>query len=139
MATKLSIGTSQPTSVTVKPAALSIEQTIVLPISWMSPATVPATRRAEGLAAAAGGVDGRLQDGHGGLHRLGPLDELGQEELTLGEQVADLLDALDEAVVEDVARGKAGVKALLGQSGGLLGLAIDDGLRHLGVQVVRHG
>jgi len=41
--TKASTGTSQPTSVTVNPAAESIEQTIVLPISWMSPATVPAT------------------------------------------------------------------------------------------------
>ena len=43
VATKASGATSQPTSVTSKPAAVSIEQTIVLPISWMSPATVPAT------------------------------------------------------------------------------------------------
>ena len=41
-AMKASTGTSQPMSVTVKPAALIIEQTMVLPISWMSPATVPA-------------------------------------------------------------------------------------------------
>ncbi len=40
---KVSTGTSQPTSVTVNPAAESILQTMVLPISWMSPATVPAT------------------------------------------------------------------------------------------------
>ena len=42
LAMKASTGTSQPMSVTVKPAALIIEQTMVLPISWMSPATVPA-------------------------------------------------------------------------------------------------
>ena len=41
--TKVSTATSQPMSVTVKPAAESMEHTIVLPISWMSPATVPAT------------------------------------------------------------------------------------------------
>ncbi len=60
---KVSTGTSQPTSVTEKPAAESIEQTIVLPISWMSPATVPATADAHRGAPGAGGVEGRLQDG----------------------------------------------------------------------------
>ena len=110
---KLSTGTSQPTSVTVKPAAQSIEQTMVLPISWMSPATVPATATPRVRAALLGRVEGGLQDGHRGLHGLGPLDQLGQEELAAAEEVADLLDALDEALVEDVDGGQAGVEALL--------------------------
>ena len=101
----------------------------------MSPATVPATATPSGSAAAAGGVDGGLQDGHGGLHRLGALDQLGEEELALAEEVADLLDALDEALVEDVAGGEAGVEALLGEALGVLDLAVDDGLLHLFVEV----
>ncbi len=138
MLTKVSTGTSQPTSVTVKPAALSMLQTIVLPISWMSPATVPATATpSERLAPPAASRAG-CKDGDRGLHRLGPLDELGEEELAAGEEVADLLDALDEAQVEDVDRGKAGVEALLGELGRELGLAVDHGLLHLGVQILGH-
>ena len=110
-------------------------QTIVLPISWMSPATVPATATPSVLRLAAGGVDGGLQDGHGGLHGLGALDQLGEEELALAEEVADLLDALDEALVEDVAGGETGVEALLREGGGLFGLAVDDGLLHLFVEL----
>ena len=84
------------------------------------------------LAALLGGVQGGLQDGHGGLHGLGALDQLGQEELALAEEVADLLDALDEALVEDVGRREAGVEALLGQRGGGVVLAVDHRLGHLG-------
>ena len=62
---------------------------------------------AERPAAGAGGVERGLQHRHGGLHRFGALDELGQEELAASEEVADLLDALDEAEVEDVDRGEA--------------------------------
>src|SRR5450756_254990 len=93
---------------------------------------------AEGPAAPAGGVDGGLQDGHGGLHGLGALDQLGEEELALAEEVADLLDAAHEALVEDVAGGQAGVEALLGQGCGLFGLTVDDGLLHQFVELFRH-
>ncbi len=92
----------------------------------------------ERAARPAGGVEGGLKDGDRGLHRLGPLDELGEEELAAGEEVADLLDALDEAEVEDVDRGKAGVEALLGELGRELGLAVEHGLLHLGVEVLGH-
>ena len=90
---------------------------------------------AEGLAASAGGVDGRLEHGDGGLHGLGALDQLGEEELALAEEVADLFDALDEALVEDVAGGQAGVETLLGEALGVLDLSVDDALLHLLVQL----
>jgi hypothetical protein len=66
-------------------------------------------RDAGRLAAFLGGVQGGLQDGHGGLHGLGALDQLGQEELAFAEELADGLDALDEALVEDVGRREARV------------------------------
>ena len=78
----------------------------------------------------------RAADGHGGLHGLGPLHQLGEEELALTEEVADLLDALDEALVEDVGGRETGVKALLGQLGRFLDLAVDHGLLHLREQIL---
>ncbi len=56
----------------------------------------------------------------------------------MAEEVADLLDALDEALVEDVGGGQAGVEALLGEARGVLGLAVDHGLLHLCVELVGH-
>jgi hypothetical protein len=92
----------------------------------------------ERLAPPAASMAG-LQDRYGGLHRLGALYQLGQEELALGEEVADLLDALHETLVQDVSRRDTGIQALLGQCGGIFCLSIDDGLRHFGQQLVRHG
>jgi hypothetical protein len=112
-----------------------MEQTIVLPISWMSPDRA-GHRLAERLAAALLLVELGLQNSHGGLHGLGALHQLGQEELTLAEEVADLLDALDEALVEDVGRRQTGREALARQLFGKLQLAVDHGLRHLGVEIL---
>jgi len=127
LATKLSIGTSQPTSVTAKPAAESIEQTIVLPISWMSPATVPATAVPRDVAPA-GGVDGRLQDGHGRLsspRRPGPARAGRTRPWRTGRRPP-------RCPSRNLCRGcrpaDAGVEALPGQGGGIVRLSIDDGL-----------
>ena len=135
---KVSTGTSQPTSVTREAGggehAADDRLADLVDVAGHG----AGHGHAEALALAAGGVEGRLQDGHGGLHGLGPLDQLGEEELAAPEEVADLLDALDEPEVEDVAGGEAGVEALLREALGVLDLAVDDGLLHLVVQV-RHG
>ncbi len=99
----------------------------------------PGDGHAERLPAAAGGVEGGLQDAHRGLHRLRPLHQLGEEELAAPEELADLLDALHETGVEDVAGGQAGVEALLGEAFGVLDLAVDDALLHLLVELLGHG
>ena len=106
LATKVSTGTSQPTSVTVKPAAREHAADDRLADLVDVAGDGAGDGHAERSAASAGGVEGGLQDGDGGLHRLGALDQLGEEELALAEEVADLLDALDEALVEDVAGGR---------------------------------
>ncbi len=113
-------------------------QTMVLPISWMSPATVPATALPRRLAAFLARVERGLQHGDGGLHGLGALDQLGEEELALAEEVADLFDALHEALVEDVAGLQTRVETLLGEALSVLDLTVDDALLHLLVQLFRH-
>lgn len=84
---------------TVKPAALSTLQTIVLPISRMSPADGAGHGHAEAAATSLGLVELWLQHGHDALHGLGALDQLGEKELALAEEVADLFGALDETVM----------------------------------------
>ena len=123
---------------TVKPAALSIDADDRLADLVDVAGDGAGDGDAERAARPAGGVDGGLQDGDRGLHRLGALDELGEEELAAAEEVADLLDALDVAQVEDVDRGQAGVEALLGELGSELDLAVDHGLLHLGVEILSH-
>ena len=93
---------------------------------------------AEGLAAFLARVERGLKHGDGGLHGLGALDQLGEEELALAEEVADLFDALHEALVEDVAGAETRVETLLRQALSILDLTVDDALLHLLVQLFRH-
>jgi hypothetical protein len=71
---------------TWKPLAESMEPTRVLPISWMSPFTVPRTT-AECLACRAHLVDCGLQNC--GFHRLALEDHVWKKHLTLLERFPD--------------------------------------------------
>ena len=64
-----------------------------------------ATRRRLGL------LHERLEVGHRGLHRLGRLEDFGDDELVVVEEPADLVHALHERAVDDVER--RGVTPLL--------------------------
>ncbi len=77
-----------------------------------------------------------LEDGHGRLHGLGARDELGQEVLALLPELADLLDARDVAVLDDVEEVQPGPDGLPGQPAGGGAVAVDDGLPHVRIDGV---
>ena len=70
---------------------------MALPMSCTSPCTVPMTMRP--LASAACAFEGGVGDLGGPGHGVGAHHQLGEEELAALEELADLLDALDEAVL----------------------------------------
>ena len=90
---------------------------------------------AEGLATFLAGVERGLEHGDGGLHGLGALDQLGEEELALAEEVADLFDALTKPLSRMSPAAQARVEAFLREALGVLDLAVDDALLHLLVQL----
>ena len=58
-------------------------------------------------------LEGGVGDLGGAGHGVGAHHQLGEEDLAALEQLADLLDALDEAVLHDVGRSEAGVERAL--------------------------
>src|SRR5450759_856583 len=78
-----------------------------------------------------GGVGDRGSSGHG----VGAHHQLGQEELAALEELADLLDALDEALRHDLAGGDALVEGALRDHFGGGAVAVDDALGCFSVDV----
>ena len=87
------------------------------------------------LAAHQGGV----ADPGGGVHRLGGQHQLGQEDLAALEGVADLADAHDEALVDDLAGGHAGGQGAGGDVLGGGGVEVDDRVDRLLDELVSVG
>ena len=138
LATKASGATSQPTSVTSKPAAESIEQTIVLPISWMSPATVPATAMPVALRPS-------LEASRAGCSTLtaafmasAPWTSSGRKNSPRPKRSPTSSMPLTKPLSRMSAAREAHVEALLGERGGGVVLAVDHCLRHLGVDFLGH-
>ena len=135
LSTNRSSLTSAPRSKTSKPLAWSIEATRFLPMSWMSPSTVPMTTLPPIRASMFAWLEFGLEDGHGRLHGFGAGDELGQEIFALLPELADLLDARHIALFDDLREVQPGRHGLGGEAGGRLAVAGHDGLVHLGEEL----
>ena len=87
------------------------------------------------LASAAPPSRAALHDLGGAGHGVGRHHELGQEDLAALEELADLLDALDEAVRHDVAGRYPLLEGALGHILGRRTVGVDDGVDRFLVDV----
>ena len=110
-----------------------------LPISWMSPATVPMTTRPATVRSVELALSSGSSTVEGALHGPGRQHHVGQVEVAAGEPRPDLLHAGHEALVDRLQGRDAGRDG--GASGDLggIGIAVDDGLAHRLELGVGHG
>ena len=100
-------GTLMPRFTTSKPLLERMMSTRFLPMSWTSPLTVASSTLPRERPFRLLHV--RLEMRHRGLHHLGALQHLGDDQLVVVEQAADLAHAVHQRAVDDVERRRPAV------------------------------